>query len=208
MSYRTPVSVRRPPLTAMLFCVPGACRVAIRHLRKDVRPSLSFVTFSVRPSDMSVSACLYQAIKRLVCVSSLSIMPRGIMRVSGVSGMGTMLCCGMDDGRRRRIEHGSTKWRGGGGGGEPRQRDERKRATPGSVTWEVVFRDQYWTDRTLSPNLVFIPPFDELCACSYIHRTAVEFRTCVLKKRKGRKTKRRRGEREREGFLFTPLFSL
>ena len=120
---------------------------------------------------------------------SLSIMPRGIMRVSGVSGMGTMLCCGMDDGRRRRIEHGSTKWRGGAG--EPRQRDGRRRATPGSVTWEVVFR----TDQTLSPNLVFILPFDELCACSYIHRTAVEFRTCVLKKRKGRKTKRREGVR-------------
>ena len=77
MSYRTPpVSIRRPPLTAMLFCVPGACRVAIRHLRKDVRPSL--LRDFLRPSDMSVSACLYQAIKRLVCVSSLSPLCRGV----------------------------------------------------------------------------------------------------------------------------------
>ena len=78
-----------------------------------------------------------------------------------------------------------------GGGGEPHQRDERKIAPPGSVTWVVVFHDQRWTDQALSPNLVSDPSFDELCACSYIHRRGIS--NMCAKETKGQEDKEERG---------------
>ena len=73
MSYRTPpVSIRRPPLTAMLFCVPGACRVAIRHLRKGVRPSLLCRDF-LRPSVRYVSQRVLISSHKKACLRLFSL---------------------------------------------------------------------------------------------------------------------------------------